>query len=151
MSNESAPDQTNYVTRLPIRSPRSAAIAGIIFSLLMIASMILASIATPTTPADIIGREWLETAVDTASLMLGLVPFAGIAFLWFTAVIIDRMGQIGDRFFASIFYGSGILFLAMIFVWAAIAGAVINSYAFAANTLIGKDIYILITNQRAGR
>jgi len=145
VSNEPAPDQNNDVTYLPIRSPRAAAIAGIIFSLLMVASMILASIAVPATLADIIdiiGEEWLETAVDITSLVLGLVPFAGIAFLWFTAVIIDRTGQRRDRFFTAIFYGSGILFLAMMFVWAAIAGAIIRSYAFAANTLIDKNVYI---------
>jgi hypothetical protein len=52
--------------------------------------------------------------------VLGIVSLAGIAFLWFTGVIRDRMGRMEDRFFATIFYGSGLLFLAMIFVWVAV-------------------------------
>jgi len=44
-----------------------------------------------------------------------LAPLAGITFLWFIAVVRDRMGQQEDRFFASVFLGSGLLFIAMYF------------------------------------
>ena len=53
------------------------------------------------------------------------VPFAGVAFLWFIGVLRDRLGQEEDRFFASVFFGSALLFLAMLFATAAIGGAVI--------------------------
>jgi hypothetical protein len=53
------------------------------------------------------------------------VPFAGVAFLWFIGVLRDRLGQQEDRFFATVFLGSALLFLAMLFASAAIAGAVI--------------------------
>ncbi|MCK4726665.1 MAG: hypothetical protein KAT29_12710 [Anaerolineales bacterium] len=124
-----------------IRSPRSAAVAGIIFSLLMIASMILISTITSVTLADI-SRDWLETRVDTASLALGLVPFAGIAFLWLTGVIRDHVGDREDRFFATVFLGSGIAFVVLLFIWAATIGAIFGSYALAASILVDNDIFI---------
>ena len=53
---------------------------------------------------------------------MNLVPFSGVAFLWFIGVIRDRLGAYEDRFFATIFLGSGILFLAMFFASAAVGG-----------------------------
>ena len=53
------------------------------------------------------------------------MPFAGIAFLWFIGVLRDRLGQQEDRFFATVFFGSALSFLAMLFAAAAVAGAVI--------------------------
>ena len=51
---------------------------------------------------------------------VNLVPFAGIAFLWFIGVIRDRLGQREDRFFATVFLGSGLLFVAMLFAASAV-------------------------------
>jgi hypothetical protein len=53
---------------------------------------------------------------------LNLIPFAGIAFLWFIGVIRDRIGGREDRFFATVFLGSGLLFVGMLFAAAAVAG-----------------------------
>ena len=53
------------------------------------------------------------------------MPFAGIAFLWFIGVLRDRLGELEDRFFATVFFGSGLLFLAMLFASAAVAGGII--------------------------
>ena len=63
------------------------------------------------------------------AVALNLVPFAGIAFLWFVGVLRDRIGEREDRFFATVFLGSGLLFVAMIFVAAAVGGAVIAAAA----------------------
>jgi hypothetical protein len=60
---------------------------------------------------------------------LNLVPFAGIAFLWFIGVLRDRLGELEDRFFSTVFLGSGLLFLAMLFASAAVAGGIILAYA----------------------
>ena len=49
-------------------------------------------------------------------LSLNLVPFAGIAFLWFIGVVRDQLGEVEDRLFSTVFLGSGLLFLAMLFV-----------------------------------
>jgi hypothetical protein len=40
---------------------------------------------------------------------LYLAPFAGIAFLWFIAAIRSQLGEREDRFFATVFLGSGLL------------------------------------------
>ena len=57
----------------------------------------------------------------------GLVPFAGIGFLWFVAVLRDRVGDAEDRFFATVFLGSGLLFVAMLFVASAVAASLVAS------------------------
>jgi len=43
-------------------------------------------------------------------------PVAGIAFLWFIGVVREQLGVIEDRLFSTVFLGSGLLFLAMVFV-----------------------------------
>ena len=54
---------------------------------------------------------------------LYLAPFAGIMFLWFVAVIRDQIGEREDRFFSTVFFGSGVLFVAVLFIAAALASA----------------------------
>ena len=72
---------------------------------------------------------WRKTSSNTVALGLNLVPFAGIAFLWFIGVLRDRLGEFEDRFFSTVFLGSGLLFLAMLFASAAVAGGIISAYA----------------------
>jgi hypothetical protein len=109
----------------PLRTPRAAAVAGIIFSALLTAALVLLRVSVPTHPA--VPGLWLTDPHRRAdvAIALNLVPFAGIAFLWFIGVLRDRIGEREDRFFATVFLGSGLLFVAMIFVAAAIAGGVI--------------------------
>ena len=125
--------------RRQVRSPRSAAIAGILFALLRITSLVLISSVTVSADSYL---DWLETWSSTYSVVLLLVVFSGIAFLWFTGVIRDRIGDREDRFFATIFLGSGILYVGMGFVWAAILGAIFGIYASASHLLVDNDIYI---------
>ena len=81
-------------------------------------------------------------------LALTLLPFAGIAFLWFIGVVRDRLGAYEDRLFATVFLGSGLLFLALLFSSAALAGGILIAYggspaAGAAPTaLISSETYI---------
>jgi hypothetical protein len=124
-----------------VRSPRSAAIAGIVFSLLIAASMILLYSNVLDSPADV-GGEWLESWKGAATVVLVLVPFAGIAFLWFTGVIRDLVGDREDRFFATVFFGSGIILVVMMYTWAAAVGAILGTYAATAQTSVDFDIYI---------
>ena len=58
------------------------------------------------------------------------------------AAIPDHIGDREDRFFATVFLGSGIIFVVLLFVWAAAIGAVFDSYAMAADILVGNDIFI---------
>jgi hypothetical protein len=134
-------ENTDYVVRRQLGGPRSAAVAGIIYSILMITGMILAFSVTRARPEDIT-REWLEAWSDTASVTLAIVPFAGIAFLWFTGVVRDRLFEHEDRFFSTIFLGSGIITVVLFFIWAAIFGAVMSMTTFAAVGLADDDTYV---------
>ena len=66
------------------------------------------------TDAEVIA--WFAAGEDgpASFAALYLAPFAGIAFLWFVAVIRDQIGDREDRFFATVFFGSGILFVALL-------------------------------------
>jgi hypothetical protein len=134
-------EATEHVVRRELRSPRSAAIAGIIFSLLMTIGMVLMYGITRAVPEDVT-RDWLESYSGAASVALTMVPFAGIAFLWFTGVIRDRLGEHEDRFFATIFLSSGIITVVLLFIWAAIFGAIMSMASVAAVGLADDDIYI---------
>ena len=118
--------ETRIVGRA-IRTPRSAAVAGIAFSVLFTVALVLIRLAIPDDPTD--AGEWLSdsTRRDPVLFGLGLVPFAGIAFLWFIGVLRDRVGEAEDRFFATVFLGSGLMFVAMVFVAAAVAGGIVAS------------------------
>ena len=94
-------------------------------------------------PADLTADNaaWLETNLRMVSLALNLVPFAGIAFLWFIGVIRDRLDEQEDRLFATVFLGSGLLFLALTFVGAALAGGLLSSYVIKQNVLIESGVF----------
>jgi hypothetical protein len=124
-----------------IRSPRSAAIAGLIFSFLLILQMVLASTIGADNP-EIIDRALLDEWFQNADLILIIVPFAGIAFLWFTGVIRDWLGEREDRFFSTVFFGSGIIFVAMLFVYAAVMGAVLGTYEVTRKLSLNNDVFV---------
>jgi hypothetical protein len=132
-----------------LTTPRAAAIAGILFSVLLITSMVLIRISIPADPRD--AGAWLQDSARSVSLALNLVPFAGIAFLWFIGVLRDRMGEHEDRFFATVFLGSGLLFLAMLFVSAAVAGGLLVSFSAAPSAersayLFGRAVTYEVAN-----
>jgi hypothetical protein len=110
-------------SRARLRTPSAAAVAGIAFSALLICTFWLLRLFTPADPQD--SGEWLKVNSTGVAVGLNLVPLAGIAFLWFIGVLRDRLGELEDRFFATVFLGSGLLFLAMLFAAAAVAGAII--------------------------
>jgi len=122
-----------------LRVPRAAAIAGILFSGLLIASFVLLRQSVPADPLE--SGAWLQTRAEFVALGLNLVPFAGIAFLWFIGVLRDRLGDREDRFFATAFLGSGLLFLAMLFFSAAVAGGIIVAYSAESHRLLGSATF----------
>jgi hypothetical protein len=129
------------LTRTKLRTPRAAAIAGIVFSLLLSASIVLVSLANQNEAGTSFAKQALI-------LGLNLVPLAGIAFLWFIGVVRDRIGQHEDRFFATVFLGSGLLFLAMLFATAAIGGSLVASSRSSSDPLMmfGRQIMYAIMN-----
>jgi hypothetical protein len=98
------------------RSRRSAAIAGIVFAVLLLAGLTMIRIALSES-----NLQALQTDAQRQGLIrlsLHLVPFAGIAFLWFIGVVREQLGNVEDRLFSTVFLGSGLLFLAMLFMGA---------------------------------
>ena len=122
-----------------LTTPRAAAIAGILFSILLITSLTIIRIVVPADPQD--AGNWLSENWKIISLAQNLVPFAGIAFLWFIGVVRDRLGEYEDRLFATVFLGSGLLFLASLFISSAIAGGILIIYGSAPALLIDSGMY----------
>jgi hypothetical protein len=99
-------------------------VAGILFGLLFGATLILIRLKMPEGVGD--SAEWLDSQKGGISTATKLMPFAGITFLWFIGVVRDNLGRYEDRFFASVLLGSGLLFLAMMFVSTAVAAALVG-------------------------
>jgi hypothetical protein len=99
-------------------------VAGILFALLFGATLILIRVKMPEGVGD--SAEWLDSQKGGISTATKLMPFAGITFLWFIGVVRDNLGRYEDRFFASVLLGSGLLFLAMMFVSTAVAAALVG-------------------------
>lgn len=95
------------------RSRRSAAVAGIVFGVLLIAALAMMQVSLSGESLQSLESDPRRQAL--VRLSLHLVPFAGIAFLWFIGVVRDQLGEVEDRLFSTVFLGSGLLFLAMLF------------------------------------
>ncbi|TME09500.1 MAG: hypothetical protein E6I80_07750 [Chloroflexi bacterium] len=106
------------LTRQALKTPRAAAVAGIIFAVLFTTSIVLIRLAIP------------EELSGTATAA------------WFMGVVRDRLGKLEDQFFSTVFFGSGLLFLAMIFASAAVAGGIISSYALEPDTLTKSGVIV---------
>lgn len=95
------------------RSRRAAAVAGVAFAVLLTTAIVMMRLAiTQPDPAALAGDADRRRLIATS---LQLVPFAGIAFLWFIGVVRDQLGDVEDRLFSTVFLGSGLLFLATLF------------------------------------
>jgi hypothetical protein len=110
-----------------LTTPRAAALAGVVFALLFGAVVILIRTNMPEGATD--SSEWLNNHGNGIAAATKLMPFAGISFLWFIGVVRDGLGRYEDRFFASVFICSGVLFLAMMFVATAMVAGLVASNA----------------------
>jgi hypothetical protein len=127
-----------------LETPRAAGIAGLVFSLLFVVAILL------SRPAPARG----STAEEITSFYLGagrgrvvllglyLIPFSGIAFLWFIAAIRAHLGERGDRFFATVFIGSGLLFVGKLFSSSAVAGSLLAAVKYQGQPLPGPDTVV---------
>ena len=127
------------IIRQELRTPRAAAIAGVAFSVLLGLSLVLIRISVPADPSD--PRRWLVDSERRHIVLVAvnLVPFAGIAFLWFIGVVRDRLGDREDRFFATVFLGSGLLFVALLFAAAAVTGSLVTGFRGGVDTSPGSS------------
>ncbi|CAL9337045.1 hypothetical protein SUDANB105_00192 [Streptomyces sp. enrichment culture] len=106
-------------------TPRAAGIAGVVFAVLMAAAIVLVRLALPG------GAEGQGVAVDggqrdSVRTALELLPFAGIAFLWFMGALREQAGAGEYPFVATVFLGSGLIFVATLFGCGAAAGTVLD-------------------------
>jgi hypothetical protein len=139
-----------------LRTPRAAAVAGIIFSALLITALVLLRLSAPAHASN--PGAWLSNPRNRGevAVALNLVPFAGIAFLWFIGVLRDRIGDREDRFFATVFLGSGLLFVGMLFVGAAtdgalVAGATTSPPPVPGTLALGRNVATSLLNVYAMR
>lgn len=109
-----------------LRTPRAAGLVGILFALLLAAAIVLVRIAIPDESGNV-GGNWATdpSRRRTVQTALNLIPFAGILFLWFMGAVRARIGEAEDKFFATVFLGSGLLFVATLFGAAASAGGLL--------------------------
>jgi len=126
-------------SRARLKAPKSAAIAGVVFSVLLMISLVM---VLTTVPATVTGSDtWLIVSGKTLLLALNLIPFAGVAFLWFIGVVRDRLGSREDRFMTTVFLSSGLLFLALLFVFAAVTGSIILLYTSQSTRALAPGYY----------
>jgi hypothetical protein len=112
-----------------IRTPRAAGIAGVVFALMLLAVLVLVRWAVPQDPVG--SGDWLldPSRRRAVKVAMQMVPLAGIAFLWFLGAIRSRFGHMEDRFFATVFLGSGFVFVAMMFATAAVGASLYDTFA----------------------
>jgi hypothetical protein len=106
-----------------LTTARAAALAGVLFALLFGAVLILIRTKMPVGVQG--STEWLTSRRSGISTATVLMPFAGISFLWFIGVVRDGLGRYEDRFFSTVLRGSGLLFLAVMFVSMSVAAGLV--------------------------
>ena len=107
--------------------PRAAAVTGVAFALLSGAALLMVRLSIPGSIVERGG--WLADPAGNLRLATHLLAWGGIAFLWFIGVVRTHIGAREDRFLASVYFGSGVLFLAMCFVAAAGTQALLAAHA----------------------
>ncbi|MEU8748968.1 hypothetical protein AB0C88_00650 [Streptomyces chartreusis] len=145
-----------------LATPWAAGLAGVVFAVLMAVAIVLVRVALPQ------GVEGSEVSIDAGQrdavrTALELLPFAGIAFLWFMGALREQAGRAEDRFVSTVFLGSGLLFVATLFGAAAAAGTVLaetqqgspfgRDYAYALLTTYAMRMaaVFVITTSTIGR
>jgi hypothetical protein len=115
-----------------LRAPRAAGVAGLLFCALFLTSLLLLRDHPPAGASAADLKAYYEHGHGQYIKLVGLylAPFAGIAFLWFIAVARSHIGHRADRFFDTVFLGSGILFVALLFTAAAAAGSLAAALRF---------------------
>jgi hypothetical protein len=135
-----------------LETPRAAGVAGLAFAVLFIASiLLLRNPPSSGSTAEEIRDFYLRKDAGSVALVgVYLAPFSGIAFLWFIAVVRNLIGEREDRFFATVFLGSGLLFVAMLFVAAGVGGALLAAVKFQDEPVPSADIVVTIRSLAFG-
>lgn len=126
-----------------LSTPRAAAFAGVLFALLFGAALFLIHAALPEGAEP--GSQWLSAGSAKLKVAAILMPFAGICFLWFMGVVRDGLGRYEDKFFSTVFIGSGLLFLAMMFVASGVGAGLERSGALMHSDVATFGQMLLLT------
>jgi hypothetical protein len=135
-----------------LETPRAAGIAGLAFAALFAASILLLRDhpSSGSTAAEIRDFYLRDDAASVALVGVYLAPFSGIAFLWFIAVVRNLIGEREDRFFATVFLGSGLLFVAMLFLAAGVGGALMAAVKFQDQPVPSAETVVTIRSLAFG-
>ncbi|MFJ5829107.1 hypothetical protein [Streptomyces sp. NPDC093089] len=129
-----------------LATPWAAGVAGVVFAVLTATAIVLVRVALPSGAegAGVTLDAGERSAVRTA---LELVPFAGIAFLWFMGALREQGGAREDKFVSTVFLGSGLVFVATLFGAAAAAWSVLDEGGQdGQGSDFGRDVaYALLT------
>lgn len=127
-----------------------------LFALLFGAVLVLMRTALPD--GEQLGAQWVAGSKGRLRVAIVLMPFAGIAFLWFIGVVRDGLGALEDKFFATVFIGSGLLFLGMIFVSTTVGAGLLASREFLGEdgqrtevAAFGQELLTVLSNTYALR
>jgi hypothetical protein len=139
-----------------LSTPRAAAFAGVLFAVLFGTALVLIRTALPDGGEH--GSQWVDGSAGHLKIAAVLMPFAGIMFLWFIGVVRDGIGKYEDKFFSSVFLGSGLLFLAMMFTSSAVGAGLeatprlqIDDVAHDEVVVFGQALLTTLTNTYALR
>jgi hypothetical protein len=121
-----------------LRSVESAAIAGVLYSLMTIASLFLMRSFPLARGSTETITDWISDEQNRRNLIIGmnLAAVSSVAFLWFVAVIRRRIGDREDKFFSTVFLGAAILYIA---IWL-VAAAAVSSLAVAYDRFAGATV-----------
>jgi hypothetical protein len=128
----------------------------VLFALLFGTALTLIRTALPEGSEP--GSQWLIAGSTNIKLAAMIMPFAGIAFLWFIGVVRDGFGGFEDKFFSTVFIGSGLLFLAMMFVAIGIGAGleatnsvIVDSAAHSEVAMFGQMVLLAVSKTYALR
>jgi hypothetical protein len=125
--------------RYNLLSLRAAGSAGLVFSGLLTVSLVLMHKALATSHnVDLVTWFYQEVSPTATLVSLYLIPFAGIAFLWFMAGLRHSAATRNDRLFDTVLLGSGFLFVAMLFSAAAILAALVSHLTESSDFVISS-------------
>ncbi len=130
-----------------LRAPWAASVAGLLFAALFTGALLLLRNQPMIGASDAELVELFGTGQDIAGVIGGLymAPFAGIMFLWFIAVVRDQLGEREDRFFATVFFGSGLLFVAVLFAAVAVVSWPVVGVRYLGQAAPERDAEIEVT------
>ncbi|MFC8732907.1 hypothetical protein ACFT5B_10645 [Luteimicrobium sp. NPDC057192] len=119
-------EQSEPAARRRVLQGHGAGVAGFLFAILFTWGFLLLDQGPGRTAGNDTLVSYYQGSGGTAILLAGfyLVPFAGLAFLWFMAASRHRIGQLAHHehtLFATVQLASGIAFVAMFFAAAAAA------------------------------